>query len=119
MKLNIQMATVQPGSEWQISTMVVQYTDRHLVYRLATIQMPVWYYGTGHLNNQRVKVHCSDVSTIQICLLFKSISVFNDVVHAPPTLKLPRGATLSTETRRPGASKNLLLTDKLNTTKVT
>jgi len=42
-----------------------------------------------------------------------AVPVFNEVAHAPPTLKLPRGATLSTETRRPGAVKSLLLIDKL------
>lgn len=37
---------------------------------------------------------------------------FNDVVHQPPTLCLPRGVS-NTEARRPGAGKNLLLRDKL------
>ena len=43
---------------------------------------------------------------------------FNEVADQPPTLKLPRGVTLNTETRRPGATKNLLLLDKLQGNKV-
>jgi len=45
-------------------------------------------------------------------------SAFNEVADQPPTLKLPRGVTLNTETRRPGATKNLLLLDKLQGNKV-
>ena len=45
-------------------------------------------------------------------------SAFNEVADQPPTLKMPRGVTLNTETRRPGATKNLLLLDKLQGSKV-
>jgi hypothetical protein len=40
-------------------------------------------------------------------------SAFNEVAHQPPSLKLPRGATLNADTRRPGATQHLLLLDKL------
>ncbi len=50
--------------------------------------------------------------SIQMFMFFEN-SAFNEVAHAPPTLKLPRGATLSTEARRPGAVNSLLLIDKL------
>ena len=44
-------------------------------------------------------------------------SAFNEVAHQPPSLKLPRGVTLSTEARRPGSSLKLLLLDKLKKVK--
>ena len=48
-----------------------------------------------------------------LCVTLPFSLAFNEVAHQPPTLNLPRGANLNTEARRPGATKNLLLLDKL------